>query len=356
MRKSAKQRAAPLVPLPGLLKTLGVTIESVLVGTGMSVEDFAPDRMVDFSDFLTVLENAARETGREDFGLLLGREQALGAIGPVADVLRSATTLGQALSDFVALQSVNSTGATAYLHRQGPCVFWGYGFDDPRLSVSPNAHDLVLGVGAHILRDLTGGRVYPVEFSTIRPAPRDAAAWTRLGAPVRFGQTETGLLLPAGAMSFPLPRADPCARDKALGALAVPYRKGQSDWELRTRHALRSLLLEGRSKMPEVARWLGAEPRTLRRALAREGETFETIRASVRLAMARELLSMSSASISDLALTLDFATASAFIHAFRRWTGQTPAEWRRHARCVNEGAMSQASGYQQTGSRNSRSR
>jgi AraC-like DNA-binding protein len=37
---------------------------------------------------------------------------------------------------------------------------------------------------------------------------------------------------------------------------------------------------------------------------------------------------MSSLTIGDLSLTLDYATPSAFINAFRRWTGQPPAAWR----------------------------
>ena len=52
--------------------------------------------------------------------------------------------------------------------------------------------------------------------------------------------------------------------------------------------------------------------------------------------MAQELLSMSSLTIADLSLTLDYATPSAFIHAFRRWTGRPPAAWRK---CQNRAPL-----------------
>jgi AraC-like DNA-binding protein len=146
---------------------------------------------------------------------------------------------------------------------------------------------------------------------------------------VRFGEAETGLCIPVRDMSFPLPSADRRARDEAFGRLTAMADLAPWGWAARTRHALRALLLEGRSRMPEVARHLEVHPRTLRRALSLEGTTFEELRDAVRLAMARELLSMSSLAVADLALTLDYATPSAFIHAFQRWTGESPAAWRK---------------------------
>ncbi len=87
-------------------------------------------------------------------------------------------------------------------------------------------------------------------------------------------------------------------------------------------------ILEGRSNMPDVAHHLGVGPRSLRRALAREDTTFEAVRDAVRVAVARDLLSMSTLSVGDLASMLDFASPATFIQAFRRWTGDTPAAWR----------------------------
>lgn len=77
-----------------------------------------------------------------------------------------------------------------------------------------------------------------------------------------------------------------------------------------------------------MAAHLGTTPRTLRRALDAEGTTFEEIRDRVRFAMARELLDLTGLQAAHIALTLDFATPSAFVRAFRRWTGCTPSVWR----------------------------
>jgi AraC-like DNA-binding protein len=146
---------------------------------------------------------------------------------------------------------------------------------------------------------------------------------------VRFGEAETGIFISVRDLSVPLPAADRQRRDEALRRMTEMANLAPWGWTARTRHALRAALIEGRCNLSEVARQLDIHPRTLRRALALESTTFEELRDGVRHAMARELLSMSSLAVADLALTLDYASPSAFIRAFRRWTGESPAAWRR---------------------------
>jgi AraC-like DNA-binding protein len=232
------------------------------------------------------------------------------------------------LADYTAFQISNSTGAATYLHRRDDGVLWGYGSYNPSLTFSPYVHDIVLSAGAMMLREFTGGAVKAAEYTTIRWKPADPGPWQRLGARVRFGEAETGLFIPVRNMAFPLPAADRQARDEGLRRLTAMANLAPWGWATRTRHALRALLLEGRSHMPDVARHLDVHPRTLRRSLLKEGTTFEKLRDEVRHAMARELLSMTSLAVADLALTLDYATHSAFVHAFQRWTGTSPSAWR----------------------------
>ena len=328
----ATQRADSLAPLAGLLDEFGVSLDEVLKGTGLASDDILPNRFVPYDAYLDILERAADRTGREDIGLMLGSRQTLSTVGPLAMAIRSSATLGDALADFTSFQISNSSGAATYLHRRDDMIFLGYGTHDPTLRVSPYAHDIVLAVEAMMLRDLTGGAVRAVEFSAMRWKPADPGPWHRLGAPVRFGEPETGCYISVRDMSCPLPSANRPARDEALRKLAVMTGAAPWGWRGRTRHALRAIILEGRSGMSDVARHLDIGPRTLRRALSREGTTFEEIRDAVRMAMAQELLTMSSLAIADLAHTLDYATPSAFVNAFKRWTGQPPAAWRKDRR------------------------
>ena len=81
--------------------------------------------------------------------------------------------------------------------------------------------------------------------------------------------------------------------------------------------------------MVDVAERLGLHPRTLRRRLREEGTSFEAIKDEVRYAAARELLMLGALGIADISFTLDYASVSSFVHAFRRWSGMSPGLWRQ---------------------------
>ena len=89
--------------------------------------------------------------------------------------------------------------------------------------------------------------------------------------------------------------------------------------------------------MPNIAARLGQHPRSLRRALDREGTTFAALRDEVLHTVARELLSLTPIHISDISLALNYANTGAFTNAFRRWSGSAPSEWRR-SHAVRKGA------------------
>lgn len=331
-RPPAMQRAASLVALPALLAELGVDLGRVLAGTGVSPDQLRPDVFIGYGAYLAILDKAAAVSGREDIGLLLGRRQTLAALGPLGRAMRHAVTLGEALADFATLQISNSTGGTVYLLRAGADVLLGYGVYDPLSHASTYLHDLVLAVGCNLIAELTGGAVAPQEIFSCRPAPARLAPYGALGTcPMRFGQNQSCIVLSASSLAFKLPQANAEARRAALADLAAALALAPPGLAERVRHVLRWLLLQGRTTMPQVAAHLGVHPRTLRRELAREATSFAAIKDEVRHAVACELLRLGALPVADIAATLDFASPSAFVHAFGRWAGTSPARWRETA-------------------------
>ena len=114
------QRAASLVPLPHLLDEFGVEPCVGARGTGVTAEDIRPDAFVPYAAFLSVLDNASRLTGRDDFGILLGKRQTLAALGPLGEVLRHAATLGEAISDFRRIPEPQLHGGCSLSDACGP--------------------------------------------------------------------------------------------------------------------------------------------------------------------------------------------------------------------------------------------
>ena len=82
----------------------------------------------------------------------------------------------------------------------------------------------------------------------------------------------------------------------------------------------------------DIARRLGMDRRSLNRHLSSQGTTFRKIYRQVLLEASQRLLKQG-ASVSDVAEALGFSELSAFTHAFRRWSGETPSSWKLlHAR------------------------
>ena len=93
--------------------------------------------------------------------------------------------------------------------------------------------------------------------------------------------------------------------------------------------AMVPLIEKGRLNIDEVARELAMSPRTLQRRLENEGTTFGAVLDETRRVAALEYLKNPRIAIAEAAFLLGFSEPSTFYRSFRRWTGDTPANYRR---------------------------
>jgi len=91
---------------------------------------------------------------------------------------------------------------------------------------------------------------------------------------------------------------------------------------------LRRALVTGQARAGQVAALFSMHARTLNRRLNEFGTGFQELVDEGRFEIARQLLEDSAMEVRQIAAVLDYADASAFTRAFRRWSGTTPARWR----------------------------
>jgi AraC-like DNA-binding protein len=329
---SPAQRVGPLAQLPTVLAEHAVTLDEILDGLPVAAQDLRPELFLPIRVISAIMDRVAAHEGLSKIGLLLAKAQNYAVLGPVGQLMASCETLGSALGTYVALQMTNSTAAAAYLHPVGDDYALGFGIYAPELP-SSHIHDVAAAMACNIVHDLTGSAVRPQEVLLSRPVPSDPEVYHRyFRCPVRFNDGQTCLILSARDVAFRLPSANAKLRENLLAALQRQLAQQPQGFAARVKHALRPLLLSGSASHRQVAKHLNTHPRTMGRRLEAEGFTFEQLKDEVRLAVARELLARTDIAISDVAAALGYATPSAFVRAFRRWTGGSPSAWRKEHR------------------------
>ena len=88
------------------------------------------------------------------------------------------------------------------------------------------------------------------------------------------------------------------------------------------------ILETGQVSLEDVAERLDIKSRTLRTRLAEAGTNFNQLLADYRCNLAKRLLSGTDESIDEIVYLTGFSEPSTFYRAFKRWTSQTPVEYR----------------------------
>lgn len=102
-------------------------------------------------------------------------------------------------------------------------------------------------------------------------------------------------------------------------------------------HELAGMVEAGDVSLTNMAARLQRNPRTLRAGLAAQGTNFNRVVASYRERLARRLLSRTSHSIDQIVYLTGFSEPSAFARAFKRWTGETPTDYRTRKQANRSG-------------------
>jgi AraC-like DNA-binding protein len=185
------------------------------------------------------------------------------------------------------------------------------------------------------LRHSSGVHWSPREVHFRHPAPRgDLAPYRDLfECEVRFGMPSSQIVVDSSVLELPNKGADALLNtvlQRHATTLLQTLPETSSIVEA-VRAELRRAFVEGEPTIESVARALALSPRTMQRRLREEDATFNEVLDDERRALAQRFLGDSRMGIAEVGFLLGFSDPSAFHRAFRRWTGQTPGDFRRAA-------------------------
>jgi AraC-like DNA-binding protein len=310
----------------------GVDATVVLEGAGLSKSQLdAQTTKISYRQLDIVIRNALRLSRSRAIALRAGLRMHITSYGMYGYALLSSATHAEA-RDF----------AARYVRVVGPFCDFRVAYDGARVQVAfeplhwPNPTEDVhhfaveFALSAHLttIRDRVGGGFGFSRVSLDYPAPAHAADYESLyKCPVIFEQRHCGYEhnREEGPSTLADPRTHAMAREICEQLLDDVNRAGGVAADIR------QILIEHPGRYPSIERIaekLQMYPRALRRKLEAEGTSYRDLLGEVRMRLAIEYLRKTEMTNEEIATRLGYSEAANFRHAFLRWTGKNPSEFR----------------------------
>mgnify|MGYP001828934037 CR=1 FL=1 len=184
-----------------------------------------------------------------------------------------------------------------------------------------------------VLQAMTETSISPVEVSFKHPPPKNLDSYIEaFKCPILFTQTQNYIADRTQDLEVRTAKADASINrflmervEEETKGIEVSANRITNDIE----HLIKDALPSGIPAINQIGLLIGMSNRTLTRRLAENGLTFRDLIKKTQLEMAKNLLKDSSRTIAEIAFETGFSEQSAFNRAFKRWTDQTPLEFRK---------------------------
>jgi AraC-like DNA-binding protein len=317
------------------LERLGYDRARLLAAAGIGAAELDdPDARFPYDVAGRVLREARAQRPLSHIGLRIAAHVPFGSYDLIDYLVFSSETVAEGLASMARYFDTVTQAVTLHLEAAGDAVR----FEVREACGDARAHrfacEYTVGITARRVREGTRGRCTVLHASFLHPGDSGPELETLLGFPIFFDDAWSGFAISRADAELPFERRDPLlhrlledharhlgTRIPAVGAFADDVRR-----------VIAEVFAHGDAPIAAVARRLGASPRTLQRRLREEGTSYQRLLDEMRCEAARRHLSDSSLAIADVAYLLGYSEPSAFVRAFRRWTGRSPAAARRQAR------------------------
>jgi AraC-like DNA-binding protein len=321
--------AVQVVHLVDLVSRWNVAPEELLAETGLRLDELSrAGARVTIRDYVPLVQRARALTGEPGLGFHFGLRMRVSSHGYLGFAAMTAATVRDALNLASRFAPTVTTAFALRTHLEGNV---GSLVIEERADFGPARDAIVfaLMVGIWQIGIALTGRGLEGSAEVAFAEPPYYARFESIFPNVRFARPANQLLFDAKVLDLPLAMSDPAALqlatdqcERALDALGY-------DGNLVAR-VRRSIEHEVRT-IEEVATELGLSARTLKRRLAAQGTAYSDLVDEVRREKALLLLGSSALSIDEVAERLGYSDLANFGRAFRRWTGTTPAAYRKSA-------------------------
>ncbi|EJM05505.1 DNA-binding domain-containing protein, AraC-type [Pseudomonas sp. GM102] len=310
-------------------KAEGLSSEALLAGSGISAADLSrADTRITTNQEMLVCANAVAL--RRDIGLELGRRMHVSSYGMLGYALLTSATLGDALRLALHYPALLGTLFELSLEEEDERIWLTAGDYRENLALAPFNVEFCLVSMKVTCEDLLGHPLPLLGARFEHPAPDYQARYAeRFDCPLQFDAVSNAFAFDKRWLEQPLPLADAITHQ----AMAERCRKqnteftGRQAWLGRIRQLL-AAQLSAAPGLDGLAKQLNCSARTLRRHLKDLGCSYQELLDELRFEQAKRMLCEDQLPIYRIAEALGFSETASFRHAFVRWSGVAPSQFR----------------------------
>lgn len=269
---------------------------------------------------------------QDEFLGYASRRMPIGSWSMMCHAVVGSTTLGQALSRYCRFYQLFDFGLHPVMETEGDTTRLVLQEADPVADSGPYFSELNLCNLQRFCNWLVREQLplYAVDLKYEPAGRREEYSQVFMGIPVHFDQPSGSLLFASALLDKALKQNETSLRHYLRHPVLFMLTRhfANSSWTARVRDILRHNM-DTLPEFKQVAALLDIHPQTLRRRLAGEGTSFKDIKNRLRRDTALHFLGKQGLSIEEIACRAGFSESSAFIRAFKGWTGVTPYTYRK---------------------------
>lgn len=323
-------RAAVLMHYMEVAREVGFDPTATLAQCGLNAGMFAhQDQVLPSAAVIQLLEESARLSECETYGLRMGEHRNLSSLGAISLLLAQQSTLHDVLKTIISYRTMVNDSVVIHLEPAGrSTVLRQEIIGNPR-HTPRQATELAAAVLFLTCRSLFGVKWQVSSVNFKHSAPSNLNVHRRLfHARAVFDSTFNGIVFPTELLQTTNPLNDP-----VMAGYAKRFIEGLSATEplCPVQEVLKSihmLLPMGGATIEGVSKVLAMNVRSLQRRLEEGGETFAHLVNSVRREQAMRCMRNPAYALAYVGEQLGYSNPGSFTRWFTNQFGMSPASWR----------------------------
>jgi len=323
-------RVSGIAAIPAVLEQLGARPDDVLAAAQVDRSVFDDEsNSIGFATVGHLVRECVARTGCEHFGVLVGQHGGPKSFGLIGLAMRHTANVHSALTMLATYIHLYYGGQTLTLEEHGDVAVMSYAITSPGVEAVDQIEDGALAIFFNVLRSLCGPDWLPLEVRFAHRRPKNVRPFIRaFQTTLTFDAERSALVMSSHWLRRSLTSVDAELESLLRQQIENLKQSRGKSFPDAVRDVLRTALLAGHANADYVADMFSMHRRTLNRHLSASGVTFAELVDEGRFEISRRMLEYSDLDVKQIAAALDYADASAFTRAFKRWSGTTPVAWR----------------------------